>query len=162
MSTNVREIKIQQFLRAAECFRTASAIEVDTAILNALPMNSPSWIATLLRALVDDATDDAGMFSLIHTAEAFGDDLYIEGFIAVIPDLVRTAPRWASILLMRVINSESAKAYLIKTLLLQSADTVDSVVWLCDAIGRRGRDLDVRVEPVRMAGRLALESGAAH
>ncbi len=107
---------------------------IDAAVSEVMEFGSPECIGVLLRLLSDDALYDEGMFSLIHAAESFDDTTYVRSFLEVVPKLVEGAPAWASILIMRVINSESARAVLVADVRQSSVDIKGAVVRLLDSI----------------------------
>jgi len=90
-----------------------SAIDAGVAELDALGGGAPE---DLLPLLSDAAEADEGMFSLIHAAEATDDRRYVAGLLRVFPALLASAPRWASIVLMRVLNGEAARVEIVRQL----------------------------------------------
>jgi hypothetical protein len=59
----------------------------------------------LISMLSDSAEYDEGMFSIIHFAESIDDESYVSALLQALPNLAVRAPRWSSILLMRVMNN---------------------------------------------------------
>ncbi len=62
-----------------------------------------------LHLILDDNCEQADvMFGLVHFLESFDLQKQIEAFIAVIPQLMITAPEWTKIIHYRIINDELA------------------------------------------------------
>ncbi|MDJ0659274.1 MAG: Imm30 family immunity protein [Crocosphaera sp.] len=62
-----------------------------------------------LHLILDDNCEQADlMFGLVHFLESFELQKQIEAFIAVIPQLMITAPEWTKIIHYRIINDELA------------------------------------------------------
>jgi hypothetical protein len=137
MIPNTFEYSIAQFREAAKNFAHSSAIAIDHAIAPLAQHRDKRSIRAYLQSLLDDAEDDAGMFSLIHAAEDFDDDTYVNELLMAIPDLQNNSPRWASILLMRVMNNDSAKEVLVSRLRAASPEIKEAVTWLCEKINER-------------------------
>jgi len=98
-------------------------LEFEKVLEQVNELNDQTVIVKLTRFFKDDSKYDEVMFSIVHTIESFDLDVYICNLIQATPWLYENAPRWNSILLMRVLNSESAKAELIRQLALASSDT---------------------------------------
>lgn len=107
---------------------------LDGAISDVMKFNDPNCIGPLLYLLRDESLYDEGVFSLIHSAESFDDQTYICKFLSMVLALVKMAPAWASVLVMRIINNESARRCLIAELRGASVDVKSAVVWLFEGI----------------------------
>ncbi len=66
---------------------------IDAALAEVTKFSSAESIRPLLLMLDDGASDDEGMFSLIHAAEAFEVAMYVRELLAVLPWLCAAAPR---------------------------------------------------------------------
>jgi hypothetical protein len=88
----------------------------------------------LLALLSDNAEHDEGMFSLIHAAESYDDGVYVHALLSVFPRLASAAPRWASIVLMRVLNNSTAQLEMVRQ--LRDAPTLikESVREMCGRV----------------------------
>jgi len=73
-------------------------------------------IGLLLPFLNDDAEVDELMFSIIHLIEMFEDRIYVKEIIKGIVKLWKKSPRWATIIHMRILNSQSTLDLYIKEL----------------------------------------------
>ncbi|QBH01540.1 Imm30 family immunity protein [Xanthomonas oryzae] len=91
----------------------AAIKDVDDAIANVSGLNERNSIGPLLLMLNDESDYDEVMFSIIHAAENFSDSDYVYSLLKIIPKMRVSNPRWASIVLMRIINNEAAKKELI-------------------------------------------------
>ncbi len=88
----------------------------------------------MLGMLDDTADADEGMFSLIHAAEVFDDSVYVEHMLVVLPSLKNKAPKWASIILMRAINSQTTRDALVKAVRVAGPEVKQAVIWLCEKL----------------------------
>lgn len=91
------------------------AVAIDNALVPVSAAQDPRSIEPLLLMLRDDA-NDYGMWSLLHAAEAYDDNTYVTAFVGALPQIVSTASGWSSVLMMRVLNSETARHELARQL----------------------------------------------
>ncbi|WP_090313469.1 Imm30 family immunity protein [Duganella sp. CF517] len=117
-----------------------SVKNIDISLKSIAEERDPVSVAFLLLSLEDDFQFDEGMFSVIHTAETFDDREYVAGFLNAIPHMLTTAPKWASIVLTRILNSEETKRELIRALVKSNASIKKSVEDLCNRINDQGTD----------------------
>lgn len=103
--------------------------------------------------LSDDVEYDESMFSIIHAAEASNDEEYIRAVLAVFADIMRSAPRWTSIVLMRVLNSRSAQLEMVRQLRDAPASTKASVREMCERINAVSPEFLSKTVPVILASR---------
>jgi len=75
-----------------------------------LVLDDPGCIAPLLQLFEDDAEYDELMFSIIHTIERFDDPIYVRFVAENLGPFLAASPRWAIILQMRILNSQSTLA----------------------------------------------------
>lgn len=73
-------------------------------------------IIPLLGFFRDNARYDELMFSIIHSIEIFDNEIYVNKILRGAISLCKKSPRWASIIFMRIINSESTRNELIRQL----------------------------------------------
>ena len=90
----------------------ASVHEIDRLVEHALSFRDPACITPLLHCLDDGLGAHEAMFSIIHAAEAFADEPYIQAYLAARPGLLVNAPEWADVLLQRIQNNETSRAVL--------------------------------------------------
>ena len=98
------------------------AISFEEILEKIVATGTPTYIAPLLTLLHDDSVYDEMMFSIIHRIEVFEDKAYVSEILLNSISLYKTSPRWASIIFMRMLNSESTRLELIKQ--LRDADSL--------------------------------------
>jgi hypothetical protein len=79
-------------------------------------LRTPESIMPMLGLFRDDALYEEVMFSIIHCVEMFDDSTYVKHIIQGAQNLCEKSPRWASILFMRILNSEPTRLELVKQL----------------------------------------------
>ena len=127
--------------------------EIDDALAEVTAHRSPTYIGALLLLLDDDAEYDEGMFSLIHAAEAFDDDVYVTELLSVLPEMRTSAPRWASIVLMRALNNEASRASMARAVRGAPTQAKQAIEWLCEKINERSPAFMQKTLPVLMAAK---------
>lgn len=110
----------------------------------------PSVIGPLLLLLRDDADDD-GMWSLLHAAESFGDEPYVRDALWVLPLLNEASRRWSEIVIMRIVNSEAARARLVREVQLAPKERRAAVRSVCARIHGKNTRLDEGVAELEAA-----------
>lgn len=118
-----------------------TAIEIDNALLPLLGRSDPQIIAPILR-LLNETGDDAGMWSIVHSAESFTGPEYVSGFLQAIPELGQTCLWWAEVLLMRILNSDECRTELMEQLRDAPAMAKEGVSAICEKIGEDARFRD--------------------
>lgn len=131
--------------------RPHSVMELEREVEAIMGYGDSAAIGPLLLLLDDSAEYDEEMFSLVHAAESFADQIYMKEFLRVISVMQRQAPRWASIVLMRVINGEETRKLLIRELRSTPKDAKDAVGWLCEKINERSATFLEKTLPVSLA-----------
>ncbi len=80
-------------------------------------------IISLIEFLEDNYEYEEVMFSIIHTVEAIEDEKYVNSLMKNrLYSLFQKSPNWASMLLLRMVNSESCFFYIEKSL-----ESIDSI-----------------------------------
>lgn len=120
----------------------------EEALADIAAMNDPTCIVLLSTFFDDDAEFDELMFSIIHTIENFDDVTYATSLIKAAPDLCEKAPRWASIVFMRVLNSPTSTAALIDALRDGTDEQRESVRSLMRKINDVSGDFIEKTQPV--------------
>tara|TARA_R110002126_G_scaffold10236_36_gene46146 strand:- start:3547 stop:4002 length:456 start_codon:yes stop_codon:yes gene_type:complete len=108
----------------------------------------------LLALLSDKAEYDEGMFSIIHAVESLDETpygSYVSALLSVFPTLSASSPRWASIVLMRVMNSDASRHELVRQLRNAPAPTKESVRIMCERINEVSPEFLNRTVPVTIA-----------
>jgi hypothetical protein len=97
--------------------RTDSFVsEFESLLEEILRLRDPDCIRQLLVFFEDDPPFEELMFSIIHSIESFDDPTYIRELLQGLQELSARSPRWATILLMRVLNADPARLELIRQL----------------------------------------------
>ncbi|WP_454675446.1 Imm30 family immunity protein [Achromobacter pestifer] len=136
MSGNSLGLSILKLKSAVESSGEGRVAEIDSAISEVVSFKDPESIIPLLCLLRDSTLYDPSMYSLIHAAEMFEGGVYISKFLLGIPILRNDCPAWASVLLMRIINSSSGREELTRQLRNSSFDTKKAVLWLIEEINK--------------------------
>jgi hypothetical protein len=143
-------------VRSAAAMRGAGAVQaLDRALADLVARPTAAYIGPLLLLLDDEADYDEAMFSLIHVAEAFTDAEYVAGLLQVLSDMRARAPKWASIVLMRVLNSASARTALVRKLREADSPTKQASLWLCERINERSPTFLAQTTAVMLAAQTA-------
>jgi len=93
--------------------RKGNYVAASEALISKLvDLRDPRIISCLVGCFDDSEQYDDLMFSIIHAIEVFDDSTYAREVLATLPEFFTNAPRWCSIVHMRILNSPSAlKAY---------------------------------------------------
>jgi hypothetical protein len=129
----------------------ARPIEIDKMVSLLLANGNENIAADLLASLSDNAAYDEGMFTLIHAAESLDDDKYVHSLLSVFSRLAETAPRWASIVLMRVLNSESTRREIVAQLREAAVPIKQAVRVMCERINAVSPQFLSKTTPVLIA-----------
>lgn len=124
---------------------------IDIAVSELLTDGNERVVSDLLSLLSDRSQHDEGMFSLIHAAESFDDDVYVRSLLSVFPSLVSSSPRWASIVLMRVLNSGSAQLELVRQLRDAPVTIKLAVRDMCERINEISPQFLSKTMPITLA-----------
>lgn len=114
----------------------AAARDIDAVLEPIASAGDPRTIAPLL-LMLNDETEDEGLWSVVHAAEQFDDATYIRHFLAAFSGVVVASSRWASIIMMRVLNSDASRAELIRQVRVAPTDTQKAATFICGAINER-------------------------
>lgn len=112
------------------------------------PAVRPADFLSLLR---DDAEYHEGMFSLIHAAETADDMTYVGAVLPVFSDIAATAPQWASVVLMRILNSPPTQAELIRQLANAPLSARQAIRTACEDIAQGNPEFLAKTLPVTLA-----------
>ncbi|MFN4097664.1 MAG: Imm30 family immunity protein [Sphingomonas sp.] len=112
-----------------------SALMIDDALLPVVALDDPKLIPGLLELLSEEGDQD-GMWSILHVAENFAERDYVRGLLDALPTLARTSKEWASVLVIRVLNSGTCRIQLATFLRHSPPITKGVVAGICDAICR--------------------------
>ena len=123
--------------------------------VNALLTEGRATLAEDLLALLSDKAEyDEGMFSIIHAVESLDETpygSYVSALLSVFPVLSAESPRWASIVLMRVMNSDATRHELVRQLRDAPAPIKESVRSMCERINEVSPEFLSKTIPVTLA-----------
>ena len=144
------EHKLADLRREIETEGARPAV-IDAAVSELWADGGQHLARDLLSLLSDSAAHDEGMFSLIHAAESFDDAAYVRALLSAFPNLALSAPRWASIVLMRVLNSGSAQSEMVRQLRDAPSSVKESVREMCGRINEVSPQFLSKTVPVTVA-----------
>jgi len=124
---------------------------IDNAVSELMADANERLPSDLLPLLSDNAEYDEGMFSLIHAAESCDDNAYVRALLSVFPRLVSSAPRWASIILMRVLNGSTTQAEMVRQLRDAPVSVKGAVREMCGRINEVSPQFLSKTVPVTLA-----------
>ena len=153
MNTDSLKDALQDLKTATRMSGGEAILALDTALQAVAAHRNAASIGPILTMLNDEAEHDEGMFSLIHAAEAFDDTEYVAQLLKVLPEMQASAPKWASIVLMRVLNSGPARDVLVHALREASPETKRATEWLCKKVNERSASFSSKTMPVLLAAR---------
>lgn len=67
--------------------------------------------------------------------------MYVRELLVVPPGLRAAAPRWASIVLMRTLNSDGMRGELVRALRGADADIKQAAKWLCEKVNEGSHEV---------------------
>jgi hypothetical protein len=102
-----------------------------------IALRTPDSIVPLLGLFRDNAQYDELMFLIIHGIEIFEDKSYVTEILRGASLLCSNSPRWASIIFMRVLNSEPTRLELVRQLRDADPDTKAAIKSLMEKINAR-------------------------
>jgi hypothetical protein len=142
-------------LKAAAQLKGPGAVQSrDQALTEVTVHDTPAYIGPLLLLLEDATDDDESMFSLIHAAEAFDDQVYVRELLGILPNFRASAPRWATIVLMRALNSDATRDALVRGVRDAPVPVKLAMLWLCEKINEQGATFIRKTLPVLIAAKV--------
>ena len=124
-------------LRGIDPIMPENARAFESLLADVCSLQTPDAIIPMLGLFNDQARFGEVMFSIIHCMELFPDEIYVEQILRGAVDFCRQSPRWASIVFMRILNSESTRSELGRQLRSSPACVKASVKTLMDKINER-------------------------
>lgn len=128
--------------------------EIDKAVDSLLSLGSTTLASDLLKLLSDSVEYDEGMFTLIHAAESLDQApyaSYVSAILSIFTTLSTSSPRWASIILMRLMNSDFTRHELVRQLREASMPIKESVRVMCERINEVSPEFLSKTVPVTLA-----------
>lgn len=108
----------------------------------------PAFVPEALKLFDDEAPFDEVMFSIIHTIEIFNDRTYVRALLPGLAELISRAPRWASILMMRILNTERTVSEFSAQIMRADTTTQGAVASLLHRINERSETFLPKTQPV--------------
>lgn len=122
--------------------------DFESSLTDIARSNDPKIIGFLLTLFDDDFEYDEIMFSIIHVIEAFDDNIYSKEIITNLEVFCLNTPRWASIVHIRIINSEPTLQSYFYNLPNASNEAKMVLKELLTKIAQRGSELATKVDPI--------------
>ena len=122
--------------------------EFEQVLEQIMSLGNADSILPLLEFLDDDSSFDELMFSIVHSIEVFNDKVYIAKILKGVSDLYERSPRWASIIFMRILNSENSRLELILQIRNYDQATKMTIRHLMEKINSRGMQFVAKTAPV--------------
>ena len=136
-------------LRQIQLERRKNFIELFEEVLaDVAALNDPTCIVLLCSLFDDHEEFDELMFSVIHTIENFDDTTYASELVKAAPGLCNNSPRWASIIFMRVLNSENSTTALVDALQHGTDEQRESIHSLMRRINDVSDEFIKKTQPV--------------
>ena len=129
-----------------------SAGLIDAALHPIAEARDPRSIKPLLLMLNDESNDD-GMWSIVHAAEQFEDNEYVGGLVEALPFLHIASTRWASILMMRLLNSDATRLVLVRQIREAPIEARNVAASICEGINERDARFLAKTTAVMIAAR---------
>ena len=123
----------------------------ERALASIAELRDPECIVLLAGFLNDESDFDELMFSIIHTIEMHEDVIYCQELLKAAPTLCVHSPRWASILFMRILNSDPTCAELLRQVKNAPMSTKNAVRILMEQINQRSEEFVAKTSPVIIA-----------
>jgi hypothetical protein len=125
-------------LRAVDLSRSDGVVRFESLLADIIAHRNPDAIPLLLPLFDDHAPYNEVMFSIIHGIEVFEDKVYVDQVLRGAVDFCIHSPRWASIVFMRMLNSESTRLALVRELRSANTEVKAAVKTLMEKINARG------------------------
>jgi hypothetical protein len=103
-------------LQAVDPDLPGNAAPFEALLAEVVALRMPEAIGPLLGLFRDNSQYDELMFSIIHGVEVFDDQTYVTEILRGASLLCSKSPRWASIIFMRMLNSEPTRLALVRQL----------------------------------------------
>jgi hypothetical protein len=108
--------------------------DFEAVLAEIIQLRDPASIAALVPFLKENAPFEELMFSIVHAIEVFSDTDYVRELLRATATLWPRSPRWTTILYMRILNSETAGAELVRQLPAAPPNTKAAVCEIMDEI----------------------------
>lgn len=125
--------------------------DFEAALSHVNDLQNSESIVPLMMLLDDDTQFDEAMFSIVHSVEAFPRETYLNALMLAMPSLCKNSPRWASIMLMRILNSDEATDQLGSMLGKCNEKERMSLLWLIEKIDAVSEEFEPKTNPLKTA-----------
>ncbi len=143
-----------QRLREIESHRDDTYVEdFENVLISIAELNDPDSIVLLVEFLDDDAPFDELMFSIIHNIEIHDGTTYCRELLKIVPQMRFRSPHWASIVFLRILNSDSTRTELIHQIRNAPNEAKVAVRRLMEKISDRGPGFAEKTKSVIIATR---------
>jgi len=140
---------VRELSRISKSYKADNFVEVfEDKLSEFLELDTSEIIDPLLSFFDDNSKYDELMFSIIHTIEVFEDDIYTKKIIHNLRDFCLKSPKWASIIHMRILNSESTLNAYLNNLKIAPKDDLEILELLLKSMGKQGEDINEKVSPL--------------
>jgi hypothetical protein len=124
-------------LQAIDPNLPGNAPAFEALLAEVVALRTPESISPLLGLFRDNAQHDELMFSIIHGLEVFDDQAYVAEILSDAAALCSKSPRWASIIFMRMLNSEPTRLELVRQLRHATPEGKAAIKLLMEKINAR-------------------------
>ncbi|GAA5127365.1 hypothetical protein JIN84_08790 [Luteolibacter yonseiensis] len=124
-------------LRGIDLGESGNVGAFERGLAEVVALRTTDSIVPLMGLFRDDAPYDELMFSIIHGIEVFEDAAYVAEVLRDVSSFCSGSPRWASIVFMRMLNTESTRLELVRQLRDADAGTKAAVKSLMEKINAR-------------------------
>ena len=147
---NLLIIQIENLKEVAQNQSSDSYVaDFEDVLVEIHDLHDADSIPLLIDLSEDDCEYDELMFSIIHTIEDFNDEVYAKKVLEKLEDFYRDAPRWTSIVHMRILNSSpTLAAYINELKVSANKRQVEVLRTMLEEIGARGADLKAKTTPL--------------
>jgi hypothetical protein len=129
--------KLIEELQAIDPDVPGNAAPFEALLAEVVALRTPESIGPQLGLFRDNAQHDELMFSIIHGLEIFDDETYVREVLRGAASLCHKSPRWASIIFMRMLNSEPTRLELVRQVRGAGPDVKAAIKLLMEKINAR-------------------------
>lgn len=151
MTAHTLEQIINNLTKEIQINHFSNVENIDIKLMEVMAFNDYSVIRPLARLIEDNAQYDEAIFSIIHSIESFDDNIYISEIINEFPYLVNKSPYWATILLIRILNSNTARECMCEKISLTTPAIQISILFLLQRINAETPTLSEKIIPLMRA-----------
>ena len=143
--------KLVKELKSIDESRSDYATQFERLLAQLVELQNPQIIEPLIDFFNDEAPYDEVMFSIVHSIEIFEDEVFVRSLLKKAESFYKFSPRWASIVFVRVLNSQSAQKELVKQVINIDSSTKLAIKGLMNSINARGAQFLAKTTPIIVA-----------